>query len=99
MTKYIANLNSNIFQTPDASTSAPKSPSNVPVRTDPRPAKKMPDNPEKMNPLMLMNQMLPSAEWEDLGKTGNPPNMIFLFKVTIDGQTFSGSGKFNRYTL
>ncbi|XP_076270282.1 double-stranded RNA-specific editase Adar-like isoform X3 [Rhynchophorus ferrugineus] len=79
-------------KTPDPTTSAPRSPSSAPIRTDPKPAKKMPDNPEKMNPLMLMNQMLPSAEWEDLGKTGNPPNVIFLFKVTIDGQTFNGSG-------
>ncbi|XP_044272846.1 double-stranded RNA-specific editase 1-like isoform X2 [Tribolium madens] len=57
-----------------------------------RPAKKMPENAAHMNPLMLLNQMMPHVQFEELGRTGNPPNVIFTFKCTIDGQSFSGTG-------
>lgn len=58
-----------------------------------KPAKKMPENPETMNPLMLINQMLPHAQYEELGKSGDSPNIIFSFRCTIDGQSFVGTGK------
>ncbi|CAG9773552.1 unnamed protein product [Ceutorhynchus assimilis] len=64
----------------------------APVPRDPKPAKKMPDHPETMNPLMLVHQMLPNAVWEEVGKTGNPPNIIFQMKVTIGNKSFSGTG-------
>ncbi|CAG9813364.1 unnamed protein product [Phaedon cochleariae] len=57
-----------------------------------RPAKKMPANPESINPLMLINQMLPHAHFEEIGKTGNPPNVTFSFRCNCDGQTFLGTG-------
>ncbi|XP_063916439.1 uncharacterized protein LOC135132316 isoform X2 [Zophobas morio] len=57
-----------------------------------RPAKKMPENAAHMNPMMLLNQMLPHAQFEELGRQGNPPNVIFTFKCTIDGQNFTGTG-------
>lgn len=53
----------------------------------------MPDNPETMNPLMLINQMLPHAQYEELGKSGDPPNVVFSFRCTVDGQSFVGTGK------
>ena len=52
----------------------------------------MPENAAHMNPMMLLNQMLPHAQFEELGRQGNPPNVIFTFKCTIDGQNFTGTG-------
>ncbi|XP_068914515.1 double-stranded RNA-specific editase Adar-like isoform X4 [Tenebrio molitor] len=57
-----------------------------------KPAKKLPDNAAHMNPLMLLNQMLPQAQFEELGRNGNPPNVIFTFKCTVNGQSFNGTG-------
>ncbi|CAH1112185.1 unnamed protein product [Psylliodes chrysocephalus] len=57
-----------------------------------KPAKKMPDNPETINPLMLINQMLPQAQFEEIGKTGNPPNVVFSFKCIVDEHVFMGTG-------
>lgn len=54
----------------------------------------MPDNPHTMNPLMLMNQMLPGCVWEEVGKSGAPPNVLFTFQVTVGDKCFTGSGKF-----
>lgn len=61
---------------------------------EPKKAKKMPDNPHTMNPLMLMNQMLPGCVWEEVGKSGSPPNVLFTFQVTVGDKRFTGSGKF-----
>lgn len=59
-----------------------------------KPAKKMPPNPEKMNPVMLLNQMVPHAVFEELSKAGNPPNVIYTYKCVISGRSFIGRGKF-----
>ncbi|XP_019880882.1 double-stranded RNA-specific editase Adar [Aethina tumida] len=61
-------------------------------RIDHKPAKKMPANPEMMQPLMLLNQMLPHAEFEEIGKVGTPPNIQFTFRCRVDNQTFDGTG-------
>lgn len=63
----------------------------APLKMDARPSRKMPDNPETVNPLMMMNQMLPHAEWEELPKVGTTP-AVFSFKVTVDGKSFTGTG-------
>lgn len=57
-------------------------------------AKKMPENPETMNPLMLLNQMLPQVVFEEAGTTGTAPNIQFHFRCNVDGQTFEGTGEF-----
>ncbi|XP_056642588.1 double-stranded RNA-specific editase Adar [Diorhabda sublineata] len=57
-----------------------------------KPAKKMPENPETINPLMLINQMLPHAQFEEIGKSGNPPDVVFSFRCNVDGQSFVGMG-------
>lgn len=59
-----------------------------------KPAKKMPPNPESMNPIMLLNQMVPHAEYTELSKVGNPPNIVFTVKCSANGQSFIGRGKF-----
>jgi len=71
---------------------ASASPTKIAAPRDPKPAKKMPENPESMNPLMLMHQMLPTAIWKEIGKSGNPPNVLFTFSVTIGDKQFSGTG-------
>ncbi|CAH1963078.1 unnamed protein product [Acanthoscelides obtectus] len=57
-----------------------------------KPAKKMPVNPELMNPLMLLNQMMPHVQFEEIGKAGAPPNITFTFKCSVNGQSYTGSG-------
>lgn len=57
-----------------------------------RAAAKIPENAATLNPLMLMNQVLPSAQFEELDRSGTPPNIIFTFKCTVDKETFIGSG-------
>lgn len=58
-----------------------------------KPAKKMPPNPEQMNPIMLLNQMVPHAEYIELSKAGNPPNIVFTYKCSANGKSFIGRGK------
>ncbi|KAG5895894.1 hypothetical protein JTB14_000508 [Gonioctena quinquepunctata] len=64
----------------------------VPENHENKPAKKMPPNPETINPLMLVNQMLPQAQFEEIGKSGNPPNVIFSFRCNVNDQSFVGTG-------
>nr|XP_023018647.1 nuclear transcription factor Y subunit beta-like isoform X1 [Leptinotarsa decemlineata] len=59
---------------------------------EPKQAKKMPANPETVNPLMMINQMLPQAHFEEVGKTGVPPNVLFSFKCIVDEDVFLGTG-------
>jgi len=63
------------------------------ARAEMRPSKKMPDNPEVMNPVMLLNQMCPQAIYEEVCKTGVPPKITFTMKCTIDGKSFIGNGQ------
>lgn len=57
-----------------------------------RPSKKMPESPELMNPVMLLNQMYPGAVYEEVCKTGVPPKVVFTMKCSINGQSFIGNG-------
>ncbi|XP_066246274.1 double-stranded RNA-specific editase Adar-like isoform X2 [Euwallacea similis] len=59
---------------------------------EPKPARKMPDNPQTMNPMMLMNQMLPGSVWNEVGKHGNPPNVSFTYQVTVGDKHYCGTG-------
>ncbi|KAK9737739.1 Double-stranded RNA binding motif [Popillia japonica] len=57
-----------------------------------KPAKKLPENAALMNPIMLLNQMHPSAKYEELGKTGAPPHIQFTIKCIVGNQSFVGTG-------
>ncbi|KAJ8983938.1 hypothetical protein NQ317_008640 [Molorchus minor] len=57
-----------------------------------KPAKKLPDNPELMNPLMLINQMIPQAQFEEIGRSGNPPNVMYSYRCSVNNQAFIGTG-------
>lgn len=59
-----------------------------------KPAKKLPENAAQLNPLMLLNQMLPAAKFEEVGRTGVAPNLIFTFRCSVENQTFIGTGMF-----
>lgn len=56
-----------------------------------RPAKKLPENASEMNPLMLLNQMVPNAIYEEVSKEGNPPHVTFTIKCTIGNDVFLGT--------
>lgn len=62
------------------------------VALEKKPAKKMPPNPETMNPIMLLNQMVPHAQYVELSKAGNPPNIVFTYKCSANGKSFIGRG-------
>ncbi|KAL3273752.1 hypothetical protein HHI36_015180 [Cryptolaemus montrouzieri] len=57
-----------------------------------KPAKKLPENAASMNPLMVIHQMYPNTQFEELPQTGAPPNAVFNMKVTLEGKVFTGSG-------
>ncbi|KAF2879447.1 hypothetical protein ILUMI_26727 [Ignelater luminosus] len=57
-----------------------------------KPAKKLPETAATMNPIMLLNQMHPNAVYEEVAKSGNPPNVQFTIKCTIGGEVFFGTG-------
>ncbi|KAB0793579.1 hypothetical protein PPYR_13199 [Photinus pyralis] len=56
-----------------------------------KPAKKLPENAHEMNPVMLLNQMVPHAVYEEVSKEGNPPNVNFNVKCTIGNDVFYGT--------
>ncbi|KAF5289764.1 hypothetical protein FQA39_LY03681 [Lamprigera yunnana] len=57
-----------------------------------KPAKKLPDMAHTMNPVMLLNQMVPNAMFVEIAREGNPPNIVFTVKCTIENDEFFGSG-------
>lgn len=59
-----------------------------------RPAKQLPSNPQLLNPVMLLNQMRDDVTYEEVGKDGNPPNIIFTYRTIVDGWEFYGRGTF-----
>lgn len=58
-------------------------------------AKQVSENAESINSLMLINQMIPQAKLEEVGKSGDSPNAIFSFRCVVDYQTFVGIGPNN----
>ncbi|XP_065343851.1 double-stranded RNA-specific editase 1-like [Cloeon dipterum] len=62
-------------------------------RSTPAPMKKLPDNPTERHPVMLLNQLRPSALFEDAGQQGVPPNIMFTVTVSLDGASYQGIGK------
>lgn len=72
---------------------------NIQTQPEQKPAKKLPENAALMNPIMLLNQMHPSAKYEELGKTGTPPHILFTIKCTVGNQSFVGTGKFISFNL
>lgn len=55
--------------------------------------KELPENPDKIHPVMLLNQMRPGITYKELQRTGNSPNILFTLAVETDGKTFTGTAK------
>ncbi|XP_046396199.1 double-stranded RNA-specific editase 1-like [Ischnura elegans] len=57
------------------------------------PMKKVPDNPTERHPVMLLHQLRPGTQFEEVSSTGPPGDVTFTMKVVIDDKTFTGVGK------
>lgn len=45
------------------------------------------------NPVMILNEMRPSLKYEFVSETGESHSKCFVMSVTVDGNTFQGSGR------
>ncbi|XP_045482976.1 intersectin-2-like isoform X2 [Harmonia axyridis] len=59
-------------------------------KVDKKPVKKF--SAELVNPLMLINQMLPRVNFEEMPRTSVGSTNTFNFRAIVDGKTFTGSG-------
>ncbi|KAG8224513.1 hypothetical protein J437_LFUL004204 [Ladona fulva] len=57
------------------------------------PMKKVPENPTERHPVMLLHQLRPGTQFEEIASQGPPGEVMFTMKVVIDDQTFTGVGK------
>ena len=46
------------------------------------------------NPIMLLNELKQGVEYTLVREAGEPHARVFTYAVTVDGQTFEGTGKF-----
>lgn len=59
----------------------------------PAPRSELPPNAGTLHPAMLLAQMRPGVQYQDLGSQGTTPNVIHCMGVTVDGNQFIGNGK------
>lgn len=59
----------------------------------PAPRALLPTNASALHPAMLLQQMRPGTQYQDLGSQGTVPNVIHCVGVTVDGKQFIGNGK------
>nr|CAD7445862.1 unnamed protein product [Timema bartmani] len=64
-----------------------------PKSNPPAPMKKIPENPTERHPVMLLNQLRPGVVFNELSRVGTPPDVTFTLEVTVDGTSYTGSGK------
>lgn len=55
--------------------------------------KPAPSQPVGKNPVMILNETRPGTKYELEAETGDSINKVFVMSVTVDGQTFKGSGR------
>jgi len=48
------------------------------------------------NPVMIVNEVYPSADYQFVSETGDGTTKSFEMSVSVEGQTFSGSGRSKR---
>ena len=68
---------------------APPAPSSIGTPTQ-RP---IPVQPAGKNPVMILNEIRPGTKYEFISETGESHSKNFTMSVTVDGQTFQGSGR------
>jgi len=67
----------------------------TPANPSPK-APKKPANPANLqgtHPVTLVGRLWPGSIFTELSRDGQPPNMTFVMGVTIDGKSFTGTGK------
>lgn len=62
------------------------------VKSEMKPAKKLPENASTKNPIMLIYQMRPNTIFQELSVVSTPPKVMFSFKCLVDDQEFTGHG-------
>lgn len=82
------------FEVPDFKSLFSGSEANVAKETSvPAPRTELPPNASFLHPAMLLAQMRPGIQYQDLGFQGTTPNVIHCMGVTVDGKKFIGNGK------
>lgn len=63
------------------------------VSNIPAPRAELPANAGSLHPAMLLAQMRPGIQYQELGSQGTAPNVIHCMGVTVDGKQYIGNGK------
>lgn len=63
----------------------------------PAPRADLPPNAGSLHPSMLLAQMRPGIQYQDLGSQGTTPNVIHCMGVTVDGKQYIGNGKSKKF--
>lgn len=53
----------------------------------------LPSQPNGKNPVMILNEIRPGTKYEFVSETGESHSKNFVMSVTVDGETFQGSGR------
>ncbi|XP_046680051.1 pollen-specific leucine-rich repeat extensin-like protein 1 isoform X2 [Homalodisca vitripennis] len=56
------------------------------------PMKKIPEDANKRHPVMILNQLKPNVIYNE-SREGQPPHVMFIISVEIDGKEYTGKGK------
>ena len=57
------------------------------------PPRPLPSQPAGKNPVMILNEIRPGTKYEFISETGESHSKNFAMSVTVDGETFQGSGR------
>ncbi|XP_017119487.1 double-stranded RNA-specific editase 1-like isoform X1 [Drosophila elegans] len=74
-------------ETTSLAPAVPKEPKKPPIRTD------LPTGWESMHPSTLLCIMRPGISYEDMGSSGDKPNVSQCLGVIVDNQKFTGNGR------
>ncbi len=63
------------------------------LSTTPLSQRPLPSQPNGKNPVMILNEIRPGTKYEFVSETGESHSKNFVMSVTVDGETFQGSGR------
>ena len=78
---------------PSANTNGNGAPSNVLAAAAQQGNRPIPLQPAGKNPVMILNEIRPGTKYEFVSETGESHAKNFVMSVTVDGETFQGSGR------
>ncbi len=61
--------------------------------TTPLAQRPLPSQPAGKNPVMILNEIRPGTKYEFVSETGESHSKCFVMSVTVDTETFQGSGR------